>query len=66
MIVSTVLNLIVVPAMYLIIDEIGARLSALGRRSGGHAQLATAGAPDRVPQTGASVDEREHRVGGRK
>jgi HAE1 family hydrophobic/amphiphilic exporter-1 len=33
MLVSTALNLIVVPAMYLIIDELGARISHLGKRS---------------------------------
>jgi HAE1 family hydrophobic/amphiphilic exporter-1 len=32
MLVSTALNLIVVPAMYLIIDEVGARISNSGRR----------------------------------
>jgi HAE1 family hydrophobic/amphiphilic exporter-1 len=66
MIVSTVLNLIVVPAMYLIIDEIGARLAAFGRRLGGHAQLATAGAPGRALQPGAAADDREHSLSGRK
>jgi HAE1 family hydrophobic/amphiphilic exporter-1 len=37
MIVSTVLNLIVVPAMYVIIDESGARLAQLARRFTGRA-----------------------------
>jgi hypothetical protein len=32
MLVSTALNLIVVPAMDLIIDEVGARISNSGRR----------------------------------
>jgi HAE1 family hydrophobic/amphiphilic exporter-1 len=67
MIVSTVLNLIVVPAMYLIIDEIGARLAALWQRPlGGHAQLATAGASGDALQPGAPADDREHSVSGRK
>jgi HAE1 family hydrophobic/amphiphilic exporter-1 len=66
MIVSTVLNLIVVPAMYLIIDEIGARLAAFGRSLGGNAQLAPAGAPGRALQTGAAADDREHSVSGRR
>jgi hydrophobic/amphiphilic exporter-1 (mainly G- bacteria), HAE1 family len=35
MIVSTVLNLIFVPAMYLIVDEIGARVARLGARFSG-------------------------------
>jgi HAE1 family hydrophobic/amphiphilic exporter-1 len=65
MIVSTVLNLIVVPAMYLIIDEIGARLGAFGRRLGGHAQLATAGAPGNVLPPEVAAD-REHSLSGRK
>jgi HAE1 family hydrophobic/amphiphilic exporter-1 len=38
MIVSTILNLIVVPAMYLILDEVGARLTAFVRRVGGDAR----------------------------
>jgi HAE1 family hydrophobic/amphiphilic exporter-1 len=44
MLVSTVLNLIVVPAMYLIVDEFGARLTRLGSRLGrrGTAKPATA------------------------
>jgi glucose uptake protein GlcU len=62
MIVSTILNLIVVPSMYLIVDEIGARLAAFGRSLGGHTKLATAGAPGRALQPGAPVDEREHSV----
>jgi HAE1 family hydrophobic/amphiphilic exporter-1 len=66
MIVSTVLNLIVVPAMYLIIDEIGARLAAFGRRSGDNAKLATDGAPAYTLQSGAPADDREHTVSARK
>ncbi len=66
MIVSTVLNLIVVPAMYLIIDEIGARLVAFGRRLDGHAQLATAVGPSSALESAASTDDREHSVSGRR
>jgi HAE1 family hydrophobic/amphiphilic exporter-1 len=66
MLVSTVLNLIVVPAMYLIIDGIGARLTASRRRTNGYAQLATAGAPGRGLQANASDQDREHRVSGRR
>jgi len=66
MIVSTVLNLIVVPAMYLIIDEIGARLSTFGRRLGGHPKLATAGALGHALELGAPADDREPSVSGRK
>jgi HAE1 family hydrophobic/amphiphilic exporter-1 len=66
MIVSTVLNLIVVPAMYLIIDEIGARLAAFGRRSRDNAKLATDGAPAYTLQSGAPADDREHTVSARK
>jgi HAE1 family hydrophobic/amphiphilic exporter-1 len=47
MLVSTVVNLIVVPAMYIIIDEIGARLVRLGGR--GSAPGATPGATQPVP-----------------
>jgi HAE1 family hydrophobic/amphiphilic exporter-1 len=65
MIVSTVLNLIVVPSMYLIIDEIGARLAAFGRSLGGNAKLATAGAPGPALKSDAAA-EREYSVGGRK
>jgi HAE1 family hydrophobic/amphiphilic exporter-1 len=66
MIVSTVLNLIVVPAMYLIIDEIGARLAAFAQRLGGHAQVATAGgAPARALGPASAVDDREHTMSGR-
>jgi HAE1 family hydrophobic/amphiphilic exporter-1 len=66
MIVSTVLNLIVVPAMYLIIDELGARLAAFGRRGGGHGLLATAGAPGPVLPPNTVAEDREHSVSGRK
>jgi HAE1 family hydrophobic/amphiphilic exporter-1 len=66
MIVSTVLNLIVVPAMYLIIDEIGARLGTFGPRLGGQAKLATACAPGFALQPSAAADEREPIVSGRK
>jgi HAE1 family hydrophobic/amphiphilic exporter-1 len=38
MLVSTVLNLIVVPAMYIIFDEIGARLVSVGNRITGKSQ----------------------------
>jgi HAE1 family hydrophobic/amphiphilic exporter-1 len=41
MVVSTIVNLIVVPAIYIIVDEIGARIGRLGRRGS---------APD-APQT---------------
>lgn len=44
MLVSTVLNLIVVPAMYLVIDDIGARLSSLFSRLGGTAPTQKAAA----------------------
>jgi HAE1 family hydrophobic/amphiphilic exporter-1 len=66
MIVSTFLNLIVVPAMYLIIDEIGARLAAFGRSLDGTAKLATAGAPGRELRPGAATDDREHSLSGRR
>lgn len=66
MIVSTILNLIVVPAMYLVIDEIGARLAALWRSPAGDAKLATAGAPGHVLQSGDGGDDRELSVSGRK
>jgi hypothetical protein len=66
MIVSTVLNLIVVPAMYLIIDEIGARLGTFGPRLGGQAKLATACAPGLALQPSAAADELEPIVSGRK
>jgi HAE1 family hydrophobic/amphiphilic exporter-1 len=65
MIVSTVLNLIVVPAMYLIIDELGARLGRFGRRLGGHPEMATAGAPAHVAAVNGAVVDREHPVRGR-
>jgi len=65
MIVSTVLNLIVVPAMYLIIDEIGARLGRFGRRLGGHPEMATAGAPAHVAAVNGAAVDREHPVRGR-
>jgi HAE1 family hydrophobic/amphiphilic exporter-1 len=66
MIVSTILNLIVVPAMYLVIDEIGARLAALWRSPAGDAKLATAGAPGHVLQSGDGGDDRELSVSGHK
>jgi len=66
MIVSTILNLIVVPAMYLVIDDLGVRLAAFGRRFGGHSQLATAGAPASALQLNGATDDREHSVSGRK
>jgi HAE1 family hydrophobic/amphiphilic exporter-1 len=66
MIVSTVLNLVVVPAMYLIIDEIGARLGAFGRSLGGNARLVPAGASGASLQLGVPADEREQMVSGRK
>jgi HAE1 family hydrophobic/amphiphilic exporter-1 len=65
MIVSTILNLIVVPAMYLIIDEIGARLAKFGRPFIGQAQLATAGGPDHASQPAAAAEGREHSLSGR-
>jgi HAE1 family hydrophobic/amphiphilic exporter-1 len=66
MIVSTILNLIVVPAMYLVIDEIGERLASLLRSPGGNAKLATAGAPGHVLQSGDGGDDRELSVSGHK
>jgi HAE1 family hydrophobic/amphiphilic exporter-1 len=66
MIVSTILNLIVVPAMYLVIDEIGERLASLWRSPGGNAKLATAGAPGHVLQLGDGGDDRELSVSGHK
>ena len=66
MIVSTFLNLIVVPAMYLIIDEIGARIVTFGRTLGGHANIATADAFAGAPRPVAAGDRRESNVSGRK
>jgi hypothetical protein len=60
-----VLNLIVVPAMYLIIDELGARLGAFGRRLGGPPNAATTGAPTHAPAMNGVAIEREHPVRGR-
>jgi HAE1 family hydrophobic/amphiphilic exporter-1 len=47
MIVSTVLNLIVVPAMYIIIDDFGARLARLGARLSGRDTVKPAAAPSK-------------------
>jgi HAE1 family hydrophobic/amphiphilic exporter-1 len=47
MLVSTVLNLIVVPAMYIIIDDFGARLKRLGARFSGRNSARPASAPSK-------------------
>jgi hypothetical protein len=52
--------------MYLILDEIGARLAAFGRPSGGRANLAAAGAPGLPLQPSAAAGDREHSMSGRK
>jgi len=49
MIVSTVLNLVVVPAMYLIIDEVGTRLRTFGQRLSGPPDMGTTGSPAHAP-----------------
>lgn len=66
MIVSTVLNLIVVPAMYLIINELSERLRAFVQRFGGSAKLAADGASAYALQAGAPAEDREHTARGRK
>ncbi len=51
--------------MYLIIDELGARLGAFGRRLGGPPNAATTGAPTHAPAMNGVAIEREHPVRGR-
>jgi len=65
MIVSTVLNLIVVPAMYLIVNDVSERLVAFGRRFDGNARLAPDGVPAYVLQPGDLAEVREHTPTGR-
>jgi len=66
MIVSTLLNLIVVPAMYLIITELGEQFIAFGQRFGASAKLATDGASAYSLRVGALAEDREQTAGGRK
>jgi HAE1 family hydrophobic/amphiphilic exporter-1 len=58
MLVSTVLNLLVVPAMYLIIDDLGARFAALVRRVGGDPILAPAATPSVTPNVAPTISSR--------
>jgi HAE1 family hydrophobic/amphiphilic exporter-1 len=60
MIVSTVLNLVVVPAMYLIIDEVGTRLRTFGQRLSGPPNMGTTGSPAHAPALNGAVLDREH------
>jgi hypothetical protein len=62
MIVSTVLNLVVVPAMYLIIDEVGTRLRTFGQRLSGPPNMGTTGSPAHAPALNGAVLDREHSV----